>query len=84
MKYSVHLTRENKYFKHGIQVFEILDFHSARQWLSEAYGQSESVDRDVKYNDHWAFYIKYNSYMLYVRGDEELSWFKIKYGEEVE
>lgn len=62
----------------------MLDFHSARQWMSESYGQSESIDKDVVYNDHWAFYMKYNHYMLYVKDDQELTWFKIKYGEEAE
>jgi hypothetical protein len=33
-------------------------------------------------NGHWAFQIHYNTYMIYVKGDEELSWFKIKYGEQ--
>jgi hypothetical protein len=84
MRYSVHETRENKYFKHGIQVFKMLDFHEARKWMSQAYGFSESIDREVELNKHWAFYMKFNHYMLYVRNDEELSWFKIKYGQEVE
>ena len=84
MRYSVHETRDNRYFKHGIQVFNMLDFHSARQWMSQTYGLSESVDKDVEYNKHWAFFIKFQHYMLYVQGDEELSWFKMKFGQEVE
>ena len=84
MRYSVHQTRDNRYFKHGIQVFNMLEFHDARQWLSEAYGQSESIDNDVPLNEHWAFFLRLRHYMIYVRGDEELAWFKMKYGQEVE
>ena len=81
MNYSIHETRENKYFKHGIQVFNMLDFHNVRQWLSKTYGFSESIDKDIEYNKHWSFFIKFNHHMIYVKGDEELSWFKIKYGD---
>ena len=85
MRYSVHETRENKLFKHGIQVFKMLEFHAARQWLSEIYGYCVGLDQDVniKYNEHWSFYMKFNHYMLYLKGDEELAWFKMKYGEEI-
>ena len=62
----------------------MLDFHETRQWLIQTYGLSESIDKDVEYNPHWAFYMKYNHYMLYLRGNEELSWFKIRHGEQVE
>ena len=84
LRYSVHQTRENKYYKHGIEVFNMLDFHAARQWMVQTYGFSASLDEDVEYNKHWAFFMKFNHYMLYVRDDEELSWFKMKYGQEVE
>ena len=84
MRYSLHTTRDNKYFQHGVQVFKMLDFHETRQWLIQTYGLSESIDKDVEYNPHWAFYMKYNHYMLYLRGNEELSWFKIRHGEQVE
>ena len=85
MKYSIHETRENKLYKHGIQVFSMLEYHGARKWLAETYGYGDSIDQDVdvNYNKHWSFYMKFNHYMLYVKGDEELSWFKIKFGEEV-
>lgn len=61
----------------------MLDFHGARRWLTQAYGLSESVDNDSELNKHWAFYIKFNHYMLYVKDDEELNWFKLKHGQEV-
>lgn len=85
MKYSVHQTRENKYFKHGIQVFKMLDFHDARRWLTSTYGIGDDIGRDdTIINGHWAFFLKYNHYMIYVRDDEELAWFKMKHGQEVE
>ena len=84
MRYSVHETRENQLYKHGIQVFNMLEFHEARKWLIQTYGISENIDKDVELNEHWAFFLKYRHHMLYVRGDEELSWFKMKHGQEVE
>lgn len=80
MKYSLHDTRENKYFKYGIQVQGILNFHGVRQWLTQTYGFSEDVNKPID-NPHWSFHIVYNTYMVYIKGDEELSWFKVKYGD---
>ena len=83
MKYSTHETRDNRYFKHGIQVFKMLDFHAARRWLTDTYGVGDDIGRDDPIvNGHWAFFLKYNHYMIYVRDAEELAWFKMKYGEE--
>jgi len=84
LRYSIHQTRENKLYKHGIQIFKMLDFHDARQWLIQTYGFSESIDTDVPLNKHWAFYLKFNHHMIYVKDTEELNWFKLKYGQEVE
>ena len=84
MRYSIHETRENKLYKHGIQVFNMLEFHAARQWMTRTYGFSDSIDNDVKLNEHWAFYLKFNHYMLYVKDAKELAWFKMKYGQEIE
>ena len=82
MRYSVHETRENKYFKHGIQIHGMLNFHEARNWMSQAYGFASTLANDVIDNKHWTFTMVYQTYMIYVRGDEELSWFKMKYGQE--
>ena len=58
----------------------ILDFHRVRQWLSATYGYSDILnDEDV--NEFWAFSIKLDYYMIYLKGDAELSWFKIKHVE---
>lgn len=58
----------------------ILDFHRVRQWMSETYGFSSTVGEEDN-NEHWAFAIKLKHYVIYLKGDEELSWFKIKHGE---
>jgi hypothetical protein len=58
----------------------MLEFHQARQWLGETYGQSDTLDKDVEYNLHWAFFMKFNHYKLYLKGDEEFAWFQIRYG----
>jgi hypothetical protein len=33
-------------------------------------------------NPHWAYHIVYKTYVFYVQGEEELAWFKLKYGQE--
>ena len=83
MKYNLHNTRDNRYFKYGIQIHGMLNFHAARNWFSQTYGVGADVGRDEPIsNEHWAFHLVYQTYMLYVRGDDELAWFKLKYGEE--
>jgi hypothetical protein len=83
MKYYLHDTRENKYFKYGIQVNSMLHFHDVRRWFVDTYGLGADITRDEPIvNEHWAFYIIYQQYMIYLKGDEELNWFKLKYGTE--
>jgi len=82
MNYSVHQTRDNRYFKHGIQIQGMLNFHEARNWFSSTYGYASTIANDPVGNEHWSYHLVYQTYMIYVRGDEELSWFKLKYGEE--
>ena len=83
MKYSVHETLEQSYFKYGIEVSGMLNFHRARQWFTKTYGFSTNVshDRPIE-NQHWAYHIVYKTYVFYVQGEEELAWFKLKYGQE--
>jgi hypothetical protein len=83
MNYSTHETRDNRYFKYGIQIFGgMLNFHDARTWFTQTYGVGDDISKDEPVvNEHWAFFIKYRHYVIYVKGDKELSWFKIKYGE---
>lgn len=59
----------------------MLDFHSVRQWLSATYGYSGELNDDNPYNKHWAFIIRLNHNVVYLKGEEEVAWFKIKYGE---
>ena len=83
MKYSVHSTRDNRYFKHGIQIQGMLNFHAARNWFSQTYGIGDDISRDEPIsNGHWAFHLVYQTYMIYVKGDDELAWFKLKYGQD--
>jgi len=81
MKYTLEDTIPNKYFKYIVDIGQILDFHDARKWLSETYGYSEDLKKDQpNTNLHWAFTINWRIHKIYLRGEEELSWFKIKYG----
>jgi len=82
MNYSIHETRENKFFKYGIQVQGMLNFHQVRNWFSQTYGFASTIANDLIDNEHWSFHMVYQTYMIYVKGDEELAWFKIRYGDQ--
>ena len=86
MKYSLHQTRDNRYFKHGIQIHNsMLDFHDVRRWFTETYGVGDDITKAGPLeNGHWGFQVHYVVRMIYVKGDEELNWFKLKYGQEIE
>jgi hypothetical protein len=71
---------DNEYFKYNVKIPMMLDFHRVRQWLSVTYGYSDEYD-DHPSNKHWAFVIRLSSNMVYLKGEEEVTWFKIKYGE---
>ena len=82
MKYDYDLALPNKHFKYIVNVRHMLDFHQVRQWMSETYGFSENIEEDGQMtNTHWAFFLKFNLHKIYLQGDEELSWFKIKWGD---
>ena len=83
VNYSIHETRENKFFKYGIQVQGMLNFHQVRNWFSQSYGFASTIANDLIDNEHWTFHMVYQTYMIYVKGDEELAWFKMRYGDPV-
>jgi hypothetical protein len=61
----------------------MLEFHAVRRWFTETYGVGDDISRDEPLvNGHWAFFVKFQHYIVYVKGDEELSWFKMKFGEQ--
>jgi hypothetical protein len=81
MKYTLEDTFPNNYFKYIIDIGKVLDFHAARKWMSETYGYTEDISKDKPgINQHWSFTIDYRIHKIYLKGDEELSWFKIKHG----
>jgi hypothetical protein len=81
VKYALEDTRPNDHFKYLIKIGKMLEFHAARQWLSQTYGLAEQLDRDTIHNPHWGFEIRLGSSTVYLRGDEELNWFKIRHGD---
>ena len=82
MRYIVEDAIPNKYFKYIVDIGQVLDFHDARKWMSETYGYSEDLKKDQPdTNPHWAFSINFRFHKIYLRGDEELAWFRIKYGD---
>ena len=84
MNYTVEDTRPNDHFKYGIKVIGMLDFHAVRNWFSQTYGSCESLAHGIKIdNEHWTCHMVYQTYMIYVKSDEELSWFKIRWGDPV-
>jgi hypothetical protein len=61
----------------------MLEFHEVRRWLTDTYGVGDDIARnETLVNGHWAFFIKFRHHIIYVKGDEELSWFKMKFGQE--
>ena len=81
MNYSVQETTPNAHFKYLIRVVRMLEFDTIRKWMTQTYGLAEQMDRDTIHNPHWGFEIRLGGCTIYLQGDEELSWFKIKYGE---
>lgn len=71
----------NEHFKYNIKIPLMLDFHEVRQWLSATYGYSGELNDDYPTNEHWAFIIRLNSNVVYLKGEKEVAWFKIKYPE---
>lgn len=71
----------NEHFKYNVKIPMMLDFHKARQWLSATYGYSDELNDGSLPNKHWAFIIRLSSNVVYLKGEEEVAWFKIKYGE---
>jgi len=80
MNYKLENTVPNSHFRYLIRIGRMLEFDSARRWLSQTYGLAEQIDRDTINNPHWGFEIRMGGCTVYLRGDEELNWFKIKYG----
>ena len=81
MKYILEDTVPNDHFKYLIRIPRMLEFHAVRQWLSQTYGLAEQLDRDAIHNPYWGFEIRRYNSAVYLRGDEELSWFKIRHGD---
>ena len=81
MNYTAYETSDQQHFKYFIRVPKMLEFDSVRKWLTQTYGMAEQIDRDTIHNPHWGFTIRLGGSVVYLRGDEELSWFKMKYGE---
>ena len=83
VKYVLEDARPNDHFKYLIRIGRMLEFHTVRQWLSQAYGLAEQLGRDTVHNPHWGFEIRMGGSIVYLRGDEELIWFKVKHGDPV-
>jgi hypothetical protein len=72
----------NKYFKYIVAIESMIDFHLSRQWMSKTYGHSEDLKKNQhNSNSHWAFTISWRKHHIYLQGDEELAWFKIRHGD---
>jgi hypothetical protein len=82
MYYTVVEAQPNRHFKYIVDIDRMLEFHTARQWLSATYGFTESIEKDLPdTNPHWAFLLAVTSYQIYLQGNEELAWFKMRYGD---
>ena len=82
VNYSIHDAQPNDHFKYIVNIHRMLEFHAARQWMSQTYGFTEDIEEDKpNINEHWAFFLKFSTHKIYLQGDEELSWFKIRWGD---
>jgi hypothetical protein len=70
----------------------VLDFDRARRWMNQTWGWSQDVETmndmarilnrrfepwDDQINPHWAYAVQYKNYRIYLKGDQELSWFQM-------
>jgi hypothetical protein len=82
MYYTVVEAQPNRHFKYVVDIYRMLEFHTVRQWMSATYGFTQSIEKDFPdTNPHWAFLLSVTSYQIYLQSDEELTWFKIRYGD---
>jgi hypothetical protein len=65
----------------------VIPFHYARKWCNETWGFGTDVDSHVvamlageQVNPCWAYCAQYDQYRIYLAGDAELSWFKLRHG----
>ena len=71
-------------FKYELLFENMLDFHTARQWLSQTYSHAENTDHcdchDIDPKTVWSWKLEYRKYMIYLQSDNELGWFKLIFG----
>ena len=74
-------------WKKILNVSGVIPFHHARKWCNETWGFGTDVDtHDValrageQVNPHWAYDAQYTQYRIYLAGDQELVWFRLKFG----
>ena len=79
MKYTQFSSFRPEY-QYGITVDRMLDFHEARIWLQSNYGWCGIVAEPTYDNEHWAYHIEYTNYLIYLRGDAELAWWRLRWG----
>jgi hypothetical protein len=73
-------------FSYCIEIPSMLDFHEVRVWLTKTYGEGHKffVGDDIINNNgraKWGYKLVYKRYLIYLLGDEEFAWFKLKFGE---
>jgi hypothetical protein len=84
MKYTTNLNDKDTIFKYSILFNTMLDFHYTRQWLIKSYGYGLNMKSHQceEYNRvTWGYILERHAYMIYLRNDDMLIWFKLKYGE---
>ena len=70
-----------------LNVSGVIPFHHARKWCNETWGFGTDVDTHYtamrageQVNPHWAYDAQYTQYRIYLAGDQELVWFRLKFG----
>jgi hypothetical protein len=76
---------EDPIFKHNIRIFNMLDFHYARQWMTKTYGEGVNI-RCLPNGEFsqlkWGWQLRTHEYIICLRDDSILNWFTLKYGEQ--
>jgi hypothetical protein len=69
-------------FQHAVTMTAMLDFHAVRQWMTQAYGHAENVQQldPQSESNCWSWELVYRYYVIHLRSDSELSWFRLKFG----
>ena len=85
MKYLLDTNTDEMFtgYQYVTNIKRMMDFHAVRTWCNESFGISE---RDVLIHgryvaEQWAWHLDYQRHRVFLKSEQELTWFKLKFGE---